>query len=172
MKDTSASQAPPNVPGDASLPGVHVTEEELRKIRERLSQQNQPHRPPTLKDGLESIKPDDFLSVHKTPCSREGFLAGLGGGAAVGGLRYILGASIPRAANWAVGFGALFAVVRYEMCQAYRREEHAKVKRVVKIRDDKQAQLRRQEEAKRAAARKAAEEEAAAKAKRSWYRFW
>ncbi|KAH8888487.1 hypothetical protein GQ53DRAFT_748894 [Thozetella sp. PMI_491] len=173
MKDTSTGSAPSSAPEGDGLPGVPTTEEELKKIRERIGQQNKPQKPPTFKDGIDSIKRDDFMAVHKTPCAREGFLAGIGGGAAAGGLRYILGASIPRAANWAVGFGALFAIIRYEVCQSLRRAEHAKVKRVVTIQNEKQTQLRRQEEARRAeaAAKKAAEEEAA-KAKKSWYRLW
>ena len=169
MKDSEGPQGPPKESGQVPQPGIPITEEELQKIKQRLGQQNRQQNIPSIKEGWETISTDDFLKVHQAPCSREGFLAGIGGGAAVGALRYILGAPIPKAANWAVLSGVGLAIVRYEVCQIYRREEHAKVKRVVKIQNDKQMEIRKQEETRRL--QKFAEDEAA-KAKKSWYKFW
>ncbi len=169
MKDSEGSQGPPKESGQVPQPGIPITEEELQKIKERLGQKNKPQNIPSIKEGWETISKDDFFKVHQAPCSREGFLTGIGGGAAIGALRYIIGAPIPKAANWAVFCGVGLAIVRYEVCQIYRREEHAKVKRVVKVQNDKQMEIRRQEEARRS--QKFAEEEAA-KAKKSWYKFW
>lgn len=45
----------------------------------------------TIGQAVTTIKPDDFLRVHETPCGREGMLALIVGGAGVGGLRYVLG---------------------------------------------------------------------------------
>lgn len=53
--------------------------------------QSQPQHRPTLKEGIGSIKADDFLSVHKIPCARQGFLTGIGAGSVVGMGRYIFG---------------------------------------------------------------------------------
>lgn len=42
-------------------------------------------------EGLKSIRLEDFKEVHKKPCTREGFLTGIGIGFGVGGIRAILG---------------------------------------------------------------------------------
>lgn len=52
------------------------------------------HGPPAsagLIDALKSIKLEDFKEVHKKPCTREGFLTGIGAGFGIGGIRAILG---------------------------------------------------------------------------------
>ncbi|CAK7199795.1 hypothetical protein SEUCBS139899_002479 [Sporothrix eucalyptigena] len=134
----------------------------------------------SVSDAVKSIKASDFLNVYQVPCARQGFLTGIGGGAVVGALRYIAGGKIPKAANWAVGAFALGGIVSFEVCQASRRAEVAKMKRVVEVYDKKQADLRAKEaeKARHAAAEtaRAAEtkrlEEAAAKAARPWYKFW
>ncbi|CAK7214022.1 hypothetical protein SCUCBS95973_002001 [Sporothrix curviconia] len=134
----------------------------------------------SVSDAVKSIKASDFLTVYQVPCARQGFLTGIGGGAVVGALRYILGASVPRAANWAVGAFALGGIVSFEVCQAARRAEAAKMKRVVEVYDRKQADLQRQkaEKARHAAAAAARAEEsrrleeAARRAARPWYKFW
>lgn len=55
--------------------------------------EGQPSRPsrPTLRDGVQSIKYEDFFKVHQIPCARDGFLTGIGTGAAVGVVRYTVG---------------------------------------------------------------------------------
>lgn len=126
----------------------------------------------TVGDAWRSIKADDFLSVHQSPCSRQGFLAGIGGGATVGFLRFVLGAPVPRAANWAVGVGAAAAIAQYEFCQYGRRREREKMKRVVEVYDRKQAETRRAEEEAKRKREVREEEEARLKAQRRWYKFW
>lgn len=128
---------------------------------------------------MKSIKPSDFLTVYQIPCARTGFLTGIGGGAAIGGLRYILGASIPKAANWAVGAFAAGSIIAFEVCQASRRAEAAKMKRVVEVYDRKQAELQQQKAQKAREAAAAAlqekmrlEEDARAAAAKRWYKFW
>ncbi|KAK3320307.1 hypothetical protein B0T19DRAFT_285544 [Cercophora scortea] len=130
----------------------------------------------TLTDVLHTIKPTDFLSVHEKPCSREGLLTGIGGGAAAGMLRWVLGAPVPRAANWGVGCFAVAALAQYEYCQYRRRLEREKMQRVTEVYDmnrKKAEQKAREaaEEAKRAAQAKAEEEERE-RARRRWYKFW
>lgn len=133
-----------------------------------------------MADAVKSIKASDFLAVYQVPCARQGFLTGIGGGAVVGALRYILGAGVPKAANWAVGAFALGGIVSFEVCQAARRAEAAKMKRVVEVYDRKQADMRQREaeKARNAAAAAARAEEAkrleekAKQAARPWYKIW
>lgn len=42
-------------------------------------------------DALKTIKLKDFKEVHSKPCTREGFLTGIGAGFGIGGIRVILG---------------------------------------------------------------------------------
>lgn len=137
------------------------------------SQQQPRQQAASIADAWRSIKAEDFLSVHQAPCSRQGFLTGIGGGAAVGFLRFVLGAPVPRAANWAVGAGMAAAVAQYEFCQYRRRCERDKMKRVVEVYDRKQAEMRQKEEERRREREEArAAEEARLKAQRRWYKFW
>lgn len=46
---------------------------------------------PTLKDGVQSIKSDDWTKIHHIPCAREGFMTGIGAGTVVGMGRYFVG---------------------------------------------------------------------------------
>lgn len=50
-----------------------------------------PNKRATVGEAFKTIKSDDILKVHQAPCSRDGFITGIGSGAAVGFLRYILG---------------------------------------------------------------------------------
>ncbi|RYP07759.1 hypothetical protein DL765_009024 [Monosporascus sp. GIB2] len=129
---------------------------------------------PTLKEGLQSIKADDFLNVHKIPCARQGFLTGIGTGAVVGMGRYVFGARIPKAANWAFGAFLLGSVIQFEVCQAQRYQERAAMARVVEVIDRKQAEKKAKAEEAARLRREAAEKKAAgeAAAKKSWYTFW
>ncbi|KAL8885443.1 MAG: hypothetical protein Q9215_006699 [Flavoplaca cf. flavocitrina] len=47
---------------------------------------------PGFVEALKTIKLQDFKEVHKKPCTREGFLTGIGAAFATGGVRAILGA--------------------------------------------------------------------------------
>lgn len=129
-------------------------------------------RQPTIADAWASVKAGDLLSVHQAPCSRTGFLTGIGSGAAVGALRFVLGSGVPKAANWAVGVGVLGAVLQYEYCQASRRREREKMKRVVEVYDKKQAEMRAMEEERIRARKAQQEEEASRKVERSWWKVW
>ncbi|KAK0750160.1 hypothetical protein B0T18DRAFT_323153 [Schizothecium vesticola] len=94
---------------------------------------------PSLTDAVTTIKPNDFLSVHQTPCAQRGFLTGISAGMGIGGLRWVLGLSLPRAANWAVGAGVAAAAAQYEWCQFRRRVEREKMVRMVKVYNARQA---------------------------------
>lgn len=50
-----------------------------------------PNKRATVGEAFKTIKGDDILKVHQAPCSRDGFITGIGSGAAVGFLRYIIG---------------------------------------------------------------------------------
>lgn len=112
--DSPASQ-PPRVrgppPGAAAEPPEHVKKPQVYEIFNSSSDregqdglptsqpgdggsgenQQAPAARPTLKDGIQSIKPDDFFSVHKIPCARQGLLTGIGAGAVVGAGRFTFG---------------------------------------------------------------------------------
>ncbi|KAK0663449.1 hypothetical protein QBC41DRAFT_234494 [Cercophora samala] len=126
----------------------------------------------SLSAAVATITPSSFLTVHQAPCARTGLLTGIGLGSSVGFLRWLLGLPVPRAANWAVGTGALSAIVQYEYCQAKRRQEKAKVARVVEVYGQKQAEMRAKEEEDR---RRKQEEEQRLReeqAKKSWWKVW
>ncbi|KAI1424232.1 hypothetical protein F5Y12DRAFT_467814 [Xylaria sp. FL1777] len=125
---------------------------------------------PTFKEGVRSIKSDDFFKIHHIPCAREGLMTGIGGGAVVGVGRYLTGARASKAANWAFGAFVLGSVIQWEYCQAQRRKERAAMARVVEVIDRKQA-----EKAARAAEAARLRREAQEKAQqtqKSWYKFW
>jgi cytochrome c oxidase assembly protein subunit 20 len=84
-----------------------------------------------------------------------------------------MGLPVPRAANWAVGAGALAALGQYEYCQLKRRQEREKVKRVVEVYAAKQVRERREEEERKAreeVERRRVEEEGEKKG--GGWRFW
>ncbi|KAL7619851.1 hypothetical protein AAE478_010396 [Parahypoxylon ruwenzoriense] len=129
--------------------------------------------PPSIKEGIQSIKSDDFLSVHKIPCARQGFMTGIASGAVVGMGRYLKGGPVPKAANWAFGAFFIGCIAQWEYCRAQRSNERAAIARVVEVMDRKQAEKKAKavEEArlKEEAAERARQE---AVARRSWYKFW
>ncbi|KAI1359792.1 hypothetical protein F5Y08DRAFT_344339 [Xylaria arbuscula] len=127
---------------------------------------------PTLKEGFESIKSDDFLKVHQIPCAREGLMTGMGAGAVVGAGRYFTGAKAPKAANWAFGAFLLGSIVQFEYCQAQRRMERAAMARVVEVIDRKQAEKKAQAAEAARLKREAEEKEKTQQAQKSWYKFW
>lgn len=51
---------------------------------------------PGFVEALKTIKLQDFKEVHKKPCTREGFLTGIGAAFATGGVRAILGGANAR----------------------------------------------------------------------------
>ncbi|KAK4155666.1 hypothetical protein C8A00DRAFT_41762 [Chaetomidium leptoderma] len=172
-------------PADPSRPWLQQTDAPPPPGSTSQAQPPQPHQPqnqsqnpprpgqhPSLTDAVQSIKPSDFLSFHQAPCARSGLLTGIGAGATVGAIRWIMGLPMPRAANWAVGTGALAAVGQYEYCQFRRRQEREKVKRVVEVYAVKQAREKREkEEEERRVRREREEREEEERRKRGW-RFW
>lgn len=44
----------------------------------------------TLSEAVSMIKTEDFTNITNTPCARNGFLTGIGAGAGLGGLRFVL----------------------------------------------------------------------------------
>jgi cytochrome c oxidase assembly protein subunit 20 len=101
--------APPKLrgpPPGATEPPEHVKQPQVYEIfhgattdgnqhagASSANTEGQPNRPsrPTLKEGVQSIKSDDFFRVHHIPCAREGLMTGIGAGAAVGVGRYVVG---------------------------------------------------------------------------------
>lgn len=133
-----------------------------------------PNKRATVGEAFKTIKGDDLLKVHQAPCSRDGFITGIGSGAAVGFLRYIIGAPVPKSANWAVGSGVAISVLAYEYCQYQRRVERANMKRVVEVVSKKQADLKKKEEEKKLLLQGSADKVAPVdKANnKAWYKFW
>ncbi|KAG8162812.1 hypothetical protein KVR01_007290 [Diaporthe batatas] len=181
--------ASPSSPNNQPTPG---DEQARRAAMERYAEVSlksvplpegvDPNKRATVGEAFKTIKSDDILKVHQAPCSRDGFITGIGSGAAVGFLRYIIGAPVPKSANWAVGSGVAMSILAYEYCQYKRRVERANMKRVVEVVSKKQADLRKKEEEeqqKKLASR--AETVAAAGSGgsgggngngKAWYKFW
>ncbi|KAM3081738.1 hypothetical protein ACMFMG_005184 [Clarireedia jacksonii] len=130
---------------------------------------------PSLGEAIKTVRLGDFKQVHMYPCTRESFLTGIGGGFAMGGLRAIFGAPIPKAANWAVGTFVFTGLGAYEFCLYRRRLERAHMKRAVEIIDRKKAEKEAQAEEKRRERRRLKEEadrKAEEEAKKSKWKFW
>ncbi|KAK4143464.1 uncharacterized protein C8A04DRAFT_28891 [Dichotomopilus funicola] len=148
------------------------TEQSLTDGSQPASTRPRP-RPPTISEAAQTIKPADFLTFHQAPCARTGLLTGIGAGAAIGAVRWIMGLPIPRAANWAVGSGVLAAVGQYEYCQLRRMQEREKVKRVVEVHAAKRAKEKKEEdERKRAVEAEGARKIEAEKEKGRGWRLW
>ncbi|KAL2135305.1 hypothetical protein VTI74DRAFT_9073 [Chaetomium olivicolor] len=166
-------------PADPSRPWVQQTEAPSQpqpplppQPQPPTQQQQQPQRPPTLTEAVQTIKPSDFLTFHQAPCSRTGLLTGIGAGASIGAIRWIMGLPIPKAANWAVGSGALAAIGQYEYCQFRRRQEREKVKRVVEVYAAKQAREKREKEEEERRAREEQKRREEEERRKGWWRFW
>ncbi|OTA98983.1 hypothetical protein M426DRAFT_325538 [Hypoxylon sp. CI-4A] len=174
---------PPKVrgpPPGATAPPEHVNKPQIYEIFPGSNPEGQAAAPgeqkspshPSISEGIQSIKSDDFLNVHKIPCARQGLMTGIGAGAAVGMGRYFIGARVPKAANWAFSAFFLGSIIQWEYCRAQRASERAAMARVVEVIDRKQAEKKAHAEAarlKRVAEEK--EKQEAAK-KKNWYKFW
>lgn len=100
----SASPSSPNQPTPNQTPGS-AGDEQARKSQaaamERFAEVSlksvplpegvDPNKRATVGEAFKTIKSEDILKVHQAPCSRDGFITGIGSGAAVGFLRYIVG---------------------------------------------------------------------------------
>ncbi|KAH8199719.1 hypothetical protein TruAng_006127 [Truncatella angustata] len=131
----------------------------------------QPNRRPTISDGIKTIKSDDFSKVTQIPCAREGFMTGIGSGFVLGMVRYLAGARIPKAANWAAASFMLGSVVQFEVCRYQRDEERKAMARVVEVIDRKQAEKKAKAD-EVARLRAEAREKAKLDSQKSWYKFW
>ncbi|KAI1259618.1 hypothetical protein F5Y18DRAFT_433082 [Xylariaceae sp. FL1019] len=161
-------------PGATEVPD-HVKKPQIYEVfnapTPSETQTQKPEPRPTMKDAFDSIKTDEFLTIHQLPCAREGFMTGIGAGVAVGAGRYFVGGKAPKAANWAFGAFFLGSIIQWEYCQAQRRKERAAMARAVEIIDRKQAEKKAQA-AETARLKREAYEKAQQEQKKSWYKFW
>ncbi|KAJ1325888.1 cytochrome c oxidase assembly protein subunit 20 [Microdochium nivale] len=128
---------------------------------------------PSFTEGVQSIKSDDFFRIHKIPCARSGFMTGIAAGAVVGMGRFVFGARIGRATNWAFGSFMLGSIVQWEVCQYQVRQEKVGMARVIEVMDRKQAEKKAQAQEAVARRRREAEEKAKEEeARKRWYKFW
>lgn len=143
--------APSSSSSSSSSPNTSNSSEQPPPWVSTPSSQSQPKPPSSsssenlILSAAQTIKPSDFLTFHQAPCARSGLLTGIGFGAALGVIRWLVGAPIPKAANWAVGTGVLGAIGQYEYCQFRRRQEKEKVKRVVEVYSKVQAEAKAKE---------------------------
>ncbi|KAG0123569.1 hypothetical protein HOY82DRAFT_495113 [Tuber indicum] len=117
----------------------------------------------TLSEAVKTIHTEDFRKVHLQPCVRNAFLYGIIAGIAFGGLKLVLRAPVPNAANWAAGTFAGTSAITYEVCQYRRHKEKAGMRRVVEIIDRKKAEREKVLVERKEAAMRAAEERAVKK---------
>ncbi|KAL7797280.1 hypothetical protein V8C37DRAFT_370591 [Trichoderma ceciliae] len=121
-------------------------------------------------EAVSMIKKEDFTNVANTPCARQGFLTGIGAGAGLGGLKFVVQGNAAKSANWAVGFFILSSIASYEYCQYQRRAERIQMKRHIEV-----VTQNRKEQAKKLAEERREQQriEQEQKARnRAWYRFW
>ncbi|KAL8708022.1 MAG: hypothetical protein Q9220_007018 [cf. Caloplaca sp. 1 TL-2023] len=111
-------------------------------------------------DALKMIRLSDFREVHKKPCTREGFLTGIGAAFGVGGIRAILGEPAPvfTACSWAVGAFAFGSFAMHEFCQRKRKLEKAGIERVNAALNQKRIDDEKRREEVRKTRRRAKEE--------------
>ncbi|KAI9833826.1 MAG: hypothetical protein M1826_006349 [Phylliscum demangeonii] len=129
-----------------------------------------PLRPMTFLEVLRSLPLAEIRNVHRKPCARDAFLTGISGGFLVGGVRAILGAPIPKAANWAAGTMVIASVVSHEYCQYRRRLEIERMKYAVELMERKKLERERIKAAEEAESR--AREAELAEAQRKQQRWW
>ncbi|KAF7534127.1 hypothetical protein G7054_g6493 [Neopestalotiopsis clavispora] len=135
------------------------------------SEGQEPKRQPTISDGIKSIKSEDFFNVHQIPCARQGWMTGIGAGFVLGVGRYLTGARIPKAANWAFASFMAGSIIQFEVCRYQRDEERKAMARVVEVMDRKQAEKAAKAE-EVARLRAEAREKAKQAEQKSWYKFW
>ncbi|TQS31962.1 hypothetical protein Golomagni_07741 [Golovinomyces magnicellulatus] len=123
-----------------------------------------------LSEAVSMIKKEDFTNIANTPCSRNGFLTGIGAGAGLGGLRFVLRGGIQKSANWAVGFFLVGSIASYEYCQYQRRAERISMKRHIEVVTQNQRQKAKDEAEKKIEKERFDLERKAAE--KRWYKFW
>ncbi|POS83853.1 hypothetical protein EPUL_004022, partial [Erysiphe pulchra] len=126
---------------------------------------------PSLLEAIKTVRWQDFKQVHMYPCTKDSLIVGIASAFGMGGIRAVFGASIPKAANWAVGTFAVAAIASYEVCQAKRSFEKKQMKKIVEVMDQKKAEKAAKEaalEAKRLERRKLKESEDEKKYSFNW----
>ncbi|KAI0475243.1 hypothetical protein GGR56DRAFT_645224 [Xylariaceae sp. FL0804] len=124
----------------------------------------------TVTAAAQTIRRDEWWELHRIPCARDGLMAGIGGGAVTGAVRFIARSSIATAVQWSFGGFLIGAIAKWEYCRAQRRQEKAAMALLIETRERKQLEKKREMEEKAAeAARRRKEEEDKA---RRWYKFW
>lgn len=102
---------------------------------------------PSLYGALKTVRLEDFKQVHMYPCAKDSLIVGIASAFGMGGIRAVFGASIPKAANWAVGTFVITAIASYEVCQAKRSFEKNQMKKIVEVMDQKKAEMTAKEAA-------------------------
>ncbi|KAI9804135.1 MAG: hypothetical protein M1825_001537 [Sarcosagium campestre] len=124
-------------------------------------------------EAAKTIQLKDFKTIHQRPCVRDSLLYGICGGFVVGGLRAVLGAPLPRAANWAVGIFVGTSFVTYETCQYQRSRQREGMQKAVEIIDQKKAEKERKLREARAERLEQKESERKERERsRSRWKFW
>ena len=123
-------------------------------------------------EGLRTLDPSEFATLHTKPCVRDAMLPGIGGGVGVGALRFVMGASVMKSCNWAVAVTVLLGVGGYEMCQRRRRWDKDGIRQALKVLDEKQKMDARAAEEEEAEARKAEAGRRAAELQERKPNFW
>ncbi|KAG6013955.1 hypothetical protein E4U54_006073 [Claviceps lovelessii] len=150
---------------------LHVWSKPIAQSTDEVqSTATNPNARPTISEAVGMIKTDDFTNVHNTPCARQGFIAGIAGGAGVGGLKFVLKGNAVKAANWAVGTFILGSMVSYEYCQYLRRAERIQMKRHIEVVTENKREMARKAAEERKEQARIEMEKAAAK--RPWYKIW
>lgn len=153
----------------------------------------------SLAEAVKSIKPEDFLEVHKSACGRQGLMTGIVAGAVVGGLRFVWrGTFIPTASssptfppppplhtpgciepNMTIGAplkAANWAVGGFVVGATAGFERCHYLRRLERISMKRIVEVHQSEVAEKKRRKEAEEEEArkraAEAAARPWYKFW
>ncbi|KAI5284550.1 hypothetical protein KEM54_001244 [Ascosphaera aggregata] len=171
MSDGSTSQKPARSrPQDAKL-----WEEFGSQQANAIPGSGKPSKAPTpMKDTQPSLIPKQSLEGYKTmiqtPCARDSFLVGIGGGAGIGAIRTIIGGvkNVWSACNWAVGSFAILTIATHELCQRQRRIEMEGLKEATEL----MAKLKEKKEKEKADLKAAAEEAERYAAEQRWRNSW
>jgi hypothetical protein len=92
--ETTSSATDAN-PSDGLSHGAGQSTEGSDKLKSKDFHSNFPEQngssQASVVDAFKTIKKEDFLTIGQSPCSRQGLLTGIGTGAAIGGLRFVVG---------------------------------------------------------------------------------
>jgi cytochrome c oxidase assembly protein subunit 20 len=132
----------------------------------------------TFTSALKTVRPGDFLAVHKQPCFRESWLYGGGAGFAVGGGMWIVGKPVMKVANFTVGITVTAACIMFTLCDSRRRKEREGVRMIVETVEEKKIERRKKLEELKKKKKKDSKNDMPTPSKpastqaTTWYRFW